>query len=158
MRNGLLAEWRRGIVARGLAAAALLAVPVGVAAAIGFGTSVAGLSEGLGSLANGPESSQALPATTDSDAIDTAITAIATTAPADSAAPGGRTNGVGPGGSEAPANNTPGGSSPQESPAGGGGPATVVDPPEVEVPNGNPVNDLVDGLNDTINGLLGGGQ
>src|SRR5262245_22068825 len=59
MSNGLLAEWRRGIVARGLAGAALLAVPVAVAAAIGFGTSLSGVTGGLSALANGPDTTPA---------------------------------------------------------------------------------------------------
>ena len=48
MSKGLLAEWRREVVGRGLTAAACcLAVPVAVAAAIGFEGSLAGLGEGL---------------------------------------------------------------------------------------------------------------
>ena len=58
MGNGLLAQWRRGVVARGLAAAALVSVPVVVAAAIGFETSLGGLADGLASGLGGPDDSQ----------------------------------------------------------------------------------------------------
>jgi hypothetical protein len=158
MRKGLLAEWRRGLAARGFAAAALLAVPVGVAAAIGFGSSVSGLTEGLDSLANGPDSSQATPAS--SREIDTAITAIAGGDPAAPApaqgVPG--TNPVPGGGTDAPGDD--GGSDDsgtgvaQNPPSGGGAPGLD---PEVNVPSGNPVGDLVQDLNDSLGGLLGGG-
>jgi len=49
MRQGLIAEWSRGIAGRGLIGAALLTVPVMVAATIGFGGA-----NGLSSLASGP--------------------------------------------------------------------------------------------------------
>src|SRR4051794_41826596 len=55
MGKGLLAWWRRRIVARGLAGAALFAVPVAVAALIGFGTGFSGAIGGLSSVTNGPE-------------------------------------------------------------------------------------------------------
>src|SRR6266480_702928 len=55
MGKGLLAWWRRRIVARGLAGAALVAVPVVVAALIGFGTSLSGVAGGLSSVASGPD-------------------------------------------------------------------------------------------------------
>jgi hypothetical protein len=54
MRKGMLAQWRRGILARGLAGAGLLAVPVVVAGAIGFGNSFSGITGGLSAVANGP--------------------------------------------------------------------------------------------------------
>ena len=55
MGKGLLAQWRRRIVARGLAGAILFAVPVAVAAALGFGTSLSGVAGGLSSIAEGPD-------------------------------------------------------------------------------------------------------
>src|SRR6266498_4072927 len=55
MGKGLLGWWRRRIVARGLAGAALFAVPVAVAALIGFGTGFSGVAGGLSSVTNGPE-------------------------------------------------------------------------------------------------------
>jgi hypothetical protein len=50
MRQGLIAQWHRGIAARGLVGAMLLMIPVLVGATIGFG----GVSAGLTSLASGP--------------------------------------------------------------------------------------------------------
>jgi hypothetical protein len=157
MRKGLLAEWRRGIVARGLAAAALLAVPVAVAAAIGFGTSVAGLSEGLDSLATGPDNSQAAPS--GPDEIDTAIAAIAAGDSSTAAAQGQaqRNQGVGDTGGDPV---TDGGGTdtapgPAQTPTGGGG-SPITSPPTVQGPGADPVNDLVQGLNDALTGLLGG--
>jgi hypothetical protein len=55
MRQGLIAQWHRGIVARGLVGACLLMIPVLVAATIGFG----GVPGGLSSLATGPSESAA---------------------------------------------------------------------------------------------------
>ena len=55
MGKGLLAWWRRRIVARGLAGAALFAVPVAVAALIGFGTGFPGVPAGLSAVTNGPD-------------------------------------------------------------------------------------------------------
>ena len=54
MGKGLLSSWRRRIVARGIAGAVLLAVPVAVAAAIGFGTSLSGVAGGLSAVTSGP--------------------------------------------------------------------------------------------------------
>src|SRR5512133_4177778 len=54
MGTGLLSWWRRRVAARGLAGAALFAVPVAVAAAIGFGTSLSGVAGGLSAVTSGP--------------------------------------------------------------------------------------------------------
>src|SRR5512132_2091601 len=59
MGKGLLPWWRRRIVARGLAGAALFAVPVAVAAAIGFGTSISGVASGLSAVTSGPDAAPA---------------------------------------------------------------------------------------------------
>jgi len=163
MRKGLLAQWRRGIVARGLAAAALLAVPVAVAATIGFGTSLSGLSEGLGTLASGPDQGQAEQAA-ERDPIDTAISAVATaTTGGRGSAPSGAAPGLpGGGGGDAPT----GGSSPDDAPtapeasdgtaAGDDGIVTV---PEVDTPNSGPgtgpVGDLLERLGGAIDGIVG---
>jgi hypothetical protein len=50
MRQGLIAQWHRGIAARGLVGAMLLMIPVLVGATIGLG----GVGSGLTSLATGP--------------------------------------------------------------------------------------------------------
>ena len=161
MPKGLLAQWRRGIVARGLAAAVLLAVPVGVAATIGFGTSLSGLSEGLGALASGPSRSQAEPVA-DRDPIDSAISAVATaTADGRGGAPAGGAPGLPGGGGGTPT----GGATPNEAPtapeASGGtsGGDEGVDLPGVDTPSSgpgtDPVGDLLDGLGGAINGVFG---
>src|ERR671919_1491693 len=87
MGKGLLAQWRRGIAARGLLGAALFAVPVAVAALIGFGTSLSGVAGGLSSFAEGPET------TTTSDTsplkLNRAVAAIASRPESASAPAGG---------------------------------------------------------------------
>jgi hypothetical protein len=55
MGKGLLAWWRRRMVSRGLAGAALFAVPVAVAALIGFGTSLSEVAGGLTAVTSGPD-------------------------------------------------------------------------------------------------------
>jgi hypothetical protein len=97
MSNGLLAEWRRGIFARGMAGAALVAVPVAVAAAIGFGNSLSGLTGGLSELTSGPDSTAAPgPAGTATDTIDDAIVDLA--GPTTGTGGGGGDTGTGTGG------------------------------------------------------------
>ena len=169
MGKGLLAQWRRGIFARGLAGAAMLAVPVAVAAMIGFGTSLSGVSEGLGALASGPPATQPTAAQDRGRApIDGAISAVATstgggersaTAPAPGSPTGGDDGGTGPGGApESPA-------APPTAPGtgtGGGAQEPTVQPaPQVDVPTGDPggggLQGLVDDVGNAVNQLLGGG-
>ena len=163
MRKGILAEWRRGIVARGAAAALLLAVPVGVAAAIGFEGSLGGLGEGLTALASGPDSSQAAePGDGGADPIGDAISALVSpTGPGSDSgqgppgAGGGTGTGTGTGG-ESPGGDGGSGGSPGGTGGPTGGGEGDVNPPEITAPNGNPVGELVDGLGDSVGGLLGG--
>jgi hypothetical protein len=167
MSNGMLAQWRRGIVARGLAGAALLAVPVGVAAAIGFGTSLSGLTTGLSAIASGPgESSAQTSATTRSTALNRALIALAGT-PTTTGAGGTGGGGTGGGGSGGGVGNGGGGGG-----SGGGAPTSTgtqgtgggstpgdppVNPPVVDVEGGGgDANGLVQGVSDTVNGLLPG--
>jgi hypothetical protein len=75
MGKGLLAWWRRRIVARGLAGAALVAVPVAVAAFIGFGTSLSGVAGGLSAVTNGPDAIPASQAT--GTTLNSAVVALA---------------------------------------------------------------------------------
>src|SRR6188508_3333529 len=108
MSNGLLAEWRRGIFARGLAGAALVAVPVIVAGAIGFGTSFSGLTGGLSELASGPAEPAAGPqAVPPTRGLDRTLISL-------SAGPADTGTGGGDGGGDRPGNGTvvqaPGGS------------------------------------------------
>jgi hypothetical protein len=78
MRKGILAQWRRGILARGLVGACLLAVPVAVAAAIGFSNSFSGITGGLSAITEGPASTATTTTTTSApDALDEAVVALA---------------------------------------------------------------------------------
>lgn len=89
MGKGLLAWWRREIVARGLAGVALLSVPVAVAALIGFGSSLSGVAGGLSAVTSGPD---AVPASSPAapSKLSRAVVALADRqAPADAAATGG---------------------------------------------------------------------
>jgi hypothetical protein len=144
----------------------LLLVPVGVAGAIGFSGSVAGVGGGLDSLATGPESGRAEPAAATAE-LDTALGTIAG-GTADAGAGGGGGNGDGGdgggngggqgggGGSEPPAGGTPGQTSP---PVTGEDPAVTPDLPVVGGGgSGNPIQDILDGVNETVGGLLGGGN
>ncbi len=168
MRKGLLAEWRRGMASRGSVAALLLAVPVAVAAAIGFEGSLGGLTQGLGSLASGPESTQASSEGTGSEAIDSAIAAIAAATDGDPSTPGGPITGGGP---DQTGGGAPGGGPDQPGTGGGtgqggggggsgggtgGGGSSMVEPPQVDLPSGNPTSGLLDGIGDTLDGVLGG--
>ena len=83
----------RGILARGLAGACLLAVPVAVAAAIGFGNSFSGITDGLSAIANGPATTSTTTTTSASPRrLNDAVVALA-----DPAAGGGGGSGVGGG-------------------------------------------------------------
>jgi hypothetical protein len=171
MGNGLLAEWRKGIVVRGLLAAALLAVPVSVAAAIGFEGSLAGLGGGLGSLADGPAETRLEADQT--PAASTIDTVAAVGGGGEGAAPGGGppsgadanpvTGGAGPGPGAEPA---PGATSPGGGDAGGQDGGAVPTPGgQVPAPVGapaagatNPVGQLLEDVNETVTGLLGGSR
>jgi hypothetical protein len=156
MSNGLLAEWRRGIVARGLAGAALLAVPVGVAAAIGFGTSLSGVTGGLSSLANGPDSTAAAP--TGPGNLAPAVVALSGPTGGNGGAPNG--GGGNAGGGAGGIGGTGSGSGSQ---TGSSGPSV----PDVNLPTGgntgsttnNPqgaVNNVINGVNSTVGQVIGG--
>lgn len=152
MSNGLLAEWRRGIVARGVAGAALLAVPVAVAAFIGFGSSLSGVVGGLTEIATGPDRTPA--AQVGPGALTPAQVAL-TTAPGGAGAGGrngggnGGRGGVGGGGTGVGGSSGGGGSN-SGSPAGNTPP---VNPPSV---NDTGVGSTVNGITDSVSGLLGG--
>jgi hypothetical protein len=158
MGNGLLAEWRRGIFARGLAGAALVAVPVVVAGAIGFGTSFSGLTGGLSEFASGPaepaDGPQAVPPTRGIDR-----TLISLSAGPTDAGTGGGGAGGGDGGGDGGGNGTivesPGGSGGGGTPTGGGGGGSGggTGLPGVPLPGGggvggggtgDPVGDVID--------------
>jgi hypothetical protein len=172
MRNGLLAEWRRRIVTRGLAGAALFAVPVAVAAAIGFGSSLSGVAGGLSSIANGPDQTSN-PGQAGQARLTRAVVALAAT-PAGGGATGGGggSNGGGSQGGNG-IGGSPGsgvGSSPSDGGSGGGDSGSSGSPnvPSVDIPPAptqdpvgsgtGAVNNIVNGVNTTVGGLLGGGQ
>jgi len=121
MGNELLAEWRRGIFARGLAGAALVAVPVFVAGAIGFGTSLSGLTGGLSELASGPADPaggpQAVPPTR---GIDRTLISLSA-GPSDAGTGAGGGGDGGDRGGNGPVIRSPGGSGGGGTPTGGGG-------------------------------------
>jgi hypothetical protein len=174
--KGLLAQWRRGIFARGLAGAAMLAVPVAVAAMIGFGTSLSGVSEGLGALASGPPATQP---TADRDRgrapIDGAISAVATStggggersAAAPAPAPprgGGDDGGSGTGGGpEAPGATPTVPDTGTGTGTGGGGTQEPTEQPVPQIdvtpttPGGGGLQGLLDDVGNAVNQLLGGG-
>jgi hypothetical protein len=162
MRKGLLAWWRGRIVARGLVGAALLAVPVGVAATIGFGTSLSGVVGGLSAVANGPD---AVPAT--SQTVPTKLNrGVETLASKDRGAPSPAAATDGSGGTGSLTEETiqgirgiPGGGDDR-----GGGPSSQTAPtinapsaPQVELPSPDPATDpAVNEVNNGLNELLGG--
>ena len=76
MGKGLLAWWRRSIVSRGLAGAALFAVPVAVAALIGFGTGLSSVAGGLTAVTSGPDAVPASVQTTPTK-LNNAVVALA---------------------------------------------------------------------------------
>ena len=169
MGKGLLAQWRRGILARGLLSAALFAVPVAVAAAIGFRTGLSGVAGGLSSFAEGPAT------TTTSDTsplkLNRAVVALASRSESASAPAGGgeapsTTGGGGagsiPGDGTTTGGGTTGGSGGSTGSTGGGTP--TISAPDIELPSTGGgtggVGDTVDGtvdntVDNTVNGVNG---
>ena len=177
MGKGLLAWWRQRIVARGLAGAALFAVPVVVAALIGFGTSLSGVAGGLSAVTNGPD---AVPATqTTSTSLTHAVVALAGTSRSQQSGDGsqsavqvpsssgsadpGTVSGVGSetgGGSNSGNVGTPGVVSAPDTPSlglPGGGGGNGGNPGQDAVNNvGSGVNNVLGGVDNGLQGLLGG--
>jgi len=150
MRKGLLAQWRGRIVGRGVAAAALLSLPVAVAAVIGFSEGLGGVVRGFDAL-DGPEPAAAGATAGPDDGLDTALVALVGD---EDPGPGDRDGGSGPDGTDPDAPDGP-----------GAPPAPGTDPPvnvpgtlpltaPVEDPSGS-VDSLVDDVNRTVDGLLG---
>jgi hypothetical protein len=180
MGKGLLAWWRRRIVARGLAGAALFAVPVVVAALIGFGTGFSGVAGGLSSVTSGPD---AVPAAspTGPSRLNRAVVGLASKQ-AGTSGPASLGNGAGGSSgnsSNINSNNGSSGSTGSGTGSSGGSGSTgsqtpVINTPSaptVNIPNAggdatsgatdavnNTVNGLLGGVNQTVNGLLGGGK
>jgi hypothetical protein len=170
MGKGLLPWWRRRIAARGLAGAALFAVPVAVAAAIGFGTSISGLAGGLSAVTSGPgavpASAQTSPSKLNPALVARANRQIGSNGSASSRGGSGVRGG---GGGSTGTTGTGAGSG---SAGSGSGSSPVIDtstsPPQINLPrtggatdgvtNGvnNTANNPLGGVNNTVNGLLGG--
>jgi hypothetical protein len=180
MGKGLLAWWRRRIVARGLAGAALFAVPVVVAALIGFGTGFSGVAGGLSSVTNGPDAAP-VASQTGPNRLNRAVVSLASKQTGSTSDPASEGNAVGgPSGNSSDLNSSNGsGSSGSGSGSGTGSGSTGSQTPTVNTPSvptvnlpnaGGPatsgttdavndtVNGLLGGVNDTLNGLLGGGK
>ena len=99
MGKGLLSSWRRRIVARGIAGAVLLAVPVAVAAAIGFGTSLSGVAGGLSAVTSGPSAVTASQPTRANKNLNHAVLALASRSTSPGSVSAGGEGGNGGGGS-----------------------------------------------------------
>jgi hypothetical protein len=182
MGKGLLAWWRRRIVARGLAGAVLFAVPVAVAALIGFGTSISGVAGGLSAVTKGPN---AVPASAQSgpNKLNHAVVALANRqkSSTSSAPTGGGGSAGGGSGNSTPDTSGTGtgtgsstGSSSGSTGSSGGGPSipTINTPtvPNIDLSGGgstggatdgvtnvnDTVNNVIGGVDNTVNGLLGG--
>jgi hypothetical protein len=175
MGKGLLAWWRRRIVARGLVGAALFAVPVAVAALIGFGGGFAGVAGGLSSITSGPDAGPAS-AQTGPTGINRAVVALASRQAASNGSAASR------GSSAGDSNGSSGTTSPSgaSGTSGSSGDSSGTQSPVIDTPttpglslpgsngggavsgatnivNGT-VNNVVGGVNNTLNGLLGGGK
>jgi hypothetical protein len=181
MGKGLLAWWRRRIVARGLAGAALFAVPVAVAALIGFGTGFSGVAGGLSSVTSGPDAvpaaSQTGPSRLNRAVVGLASKQAETSGPASLGNEGGGSNGNSS--NIDSSDNGSGGSTGSGTGSGGGSGSTSTQTPVINAPSAptvnlpnaggdatsgttdavnNTVNGLLGGVNQTLNGLLGGGK
>jgi hypothetical protein len=158
MGKGLLSWWRRRIVARGLAGAVLFAVPVAVAAAIGFGTSISGVAGGLSAVTSGPDAAPA--AQTGPNKLNHAVVALAnrqtgSTAPVSG---GGGSGGVG-GSNTTGGSGSDGGSTSSGGGSGGSSNPVIGTPaaPQISLPGTSGATDgVTNSLNGTANNVLGG--
>jgi hypothetical protein len=161
MGTGLLPWWRRRIMARGLAGAVLFAVPVAVAAAIGFGTSISGVAGGLSAVTSGPDAAPAA-AQTGPNKLNHAVVALAnrqtgSSAPASS---GGRgSGGVGGSDTTGSGSGSDGGSTSSGGGSGGSSNPVIDRPaaPQITLPGtGGATDGVTNTLNGTVNNVLGG--
>lgn len=132
MGKGLLAWWRRRIVARGLAGAALFAIPVAVAALIGFGSGFAGVAGGLSSVTNGPDSVPAS-AQTGPTRLNRAVVALASRQAGSNGSAAGQGNSGGGSNGRSTGTTSPNGASGTSESSGGssGTQAPTIDTPTV---------------------------
>jgi hypothetical protein len=169
MGKGLLAWWRRRIVARGLAGAALFAVPVAVAALIGFGTGFSGVAGGLSSVTNGPDAVPAA-AQTGPSKLNRAVVSLASRQTStNSSTPTGNGGGGTTDGSTGTSTGTGGGSGGSNSGSSTSQVPTIDTPsaPNLSLPGSGgatggatdavdgAVDNVLGGVNNTLNGLLG---
>lgn len=166
MGNGLVAQWRRRIVGRGLAGALLLSLPVAVAAALGFSGAFSDFGSGLRAIGSvGGDS----PDATQTSPLNQVVVppSGAAAGPAGAGAAGGAEGGgdagsfVG-GGDDGSSGGVGGGSGGGSGGTGGGvgaGSGTIPQAPSVDLPatdDPGGTGSLVDGVGDTVNGLLPG--
>jgi hypothetical protein len=171
MGKGLLAQWRRRVVARGLAGAALFAVPVAVAAAIGFGSSLSGVAGGLSSIVEGPSTTTTATQAARFNKLNRAVDALAPRVSTRRTIASTETTGSSGAGAGGGSNIGSGGSVISVQGTGKSDPPAITSPPAPDIPllgggsagdTANEVNssvtNLLQGVNNTVNGLLGGGQ
>lgn len=159
MSNGLLAQWNRRIAGRGLVGAALLAVPVAVAAALSFSGGFSGLPGGLSALTSGPEAGAG--ASPGAQSLNRVLVAFSGAPAPTTGGTGGTGGGGSPGGGGGAGDVGVGGNG--GSPGGGGGGTgggTIPNPPAVNLPADDPggVGSLVEGVQGSVTDLVGSGQ
>jgi hypothetical protein len=144
-----------------LAGAVLFAVPVAVAAAIGFGTSISGVAGGLSAVTSGPDAVPA--AQTGPGKLNNAVAALASRQAGSSgpASGGGADRGAGGGGSNGTGSGSGSGGSGSTGSGGdsGGSSSSVINTPAtpgINLPGGGSTSDVTNGVNETANNLLGG--
>lgn len=170
MQDTLAHDWRKRMAARSTVCAMLLAVPVLVAALIGFSAGPGGLPFGISSLASGPGQNsigvagRSAQGNSVARLVGTTVTTATTTTPAP---PGAGVAGVGAGGDAG--GGTAGGGTGTGGGTGGGGenrggsgptrkpPAAPSRPSPPAATNPTDTGGVLDSVADTVNGLLGSG-
>lgn len=163
MHQGLIAQWHRGVAAKGIIGALLLIVPVMVAATIGVGGGVGG---GLSSLATGPSKAAIGIDTATGEGKSRALDEISTTLPEVTAetvrraqkpvpaaggdGSGGITTGTSPGVTAPPGATAPAAPNKPDAGGTGGTDQPLVAPDQTQPPPGNGNNDLAGPVNDPI--------
>jgi hypothetical protein len=167
--EGLVPQWRRAMAAGGLLGVAVLAVPALVATAIGLGGGVGAVTEGLAAVATGPSEQAPSDVINPADSPERSASKLAerTAAPQSAVServsggdngggdPGGATEVGSPGGTAVPpAPSSDPGSAPEPQAPGYESPV-LPEPPAVEGTDGGVGGGLLDGLGESVNGLLG---
>lgn len=161
MGKGLLAWWRGRVVARGVAAAALLALPVAAAALIGFGGTIGGLT----AVTHGPESVNV--SNPGRDHLNRVVIALASPSGRAGTAGGtGRGGSGGGGGNGVPRATSPSGVQGVDSPEQNDNTGTANPSTPVQIPGtgagpgsiGDTVNGVLNGAGNAVNSILGGNK